>query len=212
MNIIFTSPYYFLWSKDVSEIATLLEAEVVGIDSLLRAEVKSNSLLGNKLGSVVKRGEVVPPNLVSELLFHRFFDNTARKILVKCPITMMHAESLSKYIQSDSYDLSSCIVVSVDKKSAIEKFTSQFHCVEHYHQKLECLDDSPKCHICEKPMVHTYDLKNGKGAQLIDSYFEKKGVLSGAYFLSDILGIKAITYTNPKQLTNDIRGIHSENV
>ena len=99
MKIIFSSPFPPLWSKGVSEIASLLDAKVVYIGDLLRAEVKSNSLLGEEIKTVFDSGQILKPDLVSELLSQRFFNDSDNKILVNYPNNKTQSESLAKFVK-----------------------------------------------------------------------------------------------------------------
>jgi adenylate kinase len=207
MKIIFTSPFNPLWSKSVSEIASLLDAKVVSIGDLLRAETKSNSVLGKEIETTLQSGALLPPDLVSDLLSQRFFNDSASKILVNYPINAIQAESLVQYIKNSAYGLNACVVVNANKESIMEKFESQFHCTDPFHPKLETSISNPKCEICGTPMIHSYDLKNDKVAHLIDSYVGENGGLGGASTLTRLLGIGAISYTTPKEVVNQIQGL-----
>jgi len=212
MKIIFTSPFNPLWSNGVSEIASLLDAKVVSIGDLLRAEVKSNSVLGKEIESGLQSGQPLGPSSVSELLSHRFLDDSARKILVNYPLNSMQAESLAEYVKSSAHTIRACVVVNASKESTIKKFESQFHCVDSFHPKLESSESNPVCGICGKAMIRSYDLKNYKVAHLINSYFDENGVLSAVSILSRILGVEAVSYTTPKEVTNKILGLSHGNV
>lgn len=212
MKIIFTSPFNPLWSKGVTELASILGAELVHIGDLLRAELKSNSLLGEQIKKFLESGELLKPEIVSELLSQRFFHDSASKILINYPKNRMQAESLSEYIKTSEYPLSACVVVNLNKESITEIFERQFHCEDSLHPKLETSEFDPKCTICGASMKRCYDLKNDKVAHLIDSYFDDNGVLSSVSILGSTLGIKAISYTTPKEVAEKIIGLNNESV
>ncbi len=212
MNIIFTSPFNPLWSKGVLEIASLLDAKVVHIGDLLRAEVMSNSLLGIEIKAVLDNGEILKPKLVNDLLSQKFFDDPASKILVNYPINKMQAESLASCIGKCAHQIRACVYVNTDKESLFKKFESQFHCVDSTHPKLETSKSNPLCGICDRPMVHSYNLANDKVAYLIDSYFDNDGALSGVYTLSQVLGIDPIPYATPEEVVAKILDLCHEHV
>lgn len=212
MKIIFSSPFSPLWSKGVSEIASFLDAKVVYIGDLLRAEVKSNSLLGEEIKTVFDSGQILKPDLVSELLSQRFFNDSDNKILVNYPNNKTQSESLAKFVKNSAYRISACVVVSSDKASITKKFESQFHCMDASHPKLEASEGNPECEICNKPMIHSYDLKNHQVTHLIDSYYDDNGALSGVSALSRVLGLETIPFTTPKEVVNQIQGLSHENV
>jgi adenylate kinase len=212
MKIIFTSPFNPLWSNSVSELASLLDAKVVSIGDLLRAEVKCESELGKEIEANLQRGEILRPDLVGDLLSLRFSHDSANRVLVNYPRNTLQAVSLAKSIQTSAYGLDACVVVNTSKESTIEKFESQFHCIDSLHPKRETLENSPECEICGKTMIHSYDLENDKVAALIDSYFDENGALSGGFTLSRFLGVEAIPYTTSKEVVNQVQGLSHENV
>lgn len=210
MKIIFTSPFNPLWSKGLSELASILDAKIVSIGDLLRAELKSNSVLGKQIEKFLESGEPLKPEVVSDLISQKFFHDSASKILINYPINKMQTESLSEYIKTSAYSLSACVVVNLNKESTTEKFERQFHCEDSLHPNLETSEIDPKCNICGSSMKRSYDLKNDKVAHLIDSYFNDNGVLSSLSMLCSTLGIKAISYTTPKEVADQIIGLNNK--
>ncbi|UHQ55429.1 nucleoside monophosphate kinase [Microbulbifer sp. YPW16] len=211
MKIIFTSPFNPLWSEGVSKMASLLEAEVVSIGNLLRAEVKSNTKLGKEIETALYGGEILSADIVSKLLLHRFFRDSARKILVNYPINTMQAESLVESMKKSEYGVTACVVVDSTKKVITRKFESQFHCADPLHPSLESSAGIPECEVCGRPMIHSYDLSNDKVAYLIDSYFNENGVLSSASTLSEKLRVETFWFTTPEEVVNQIQGLSHEN-
>jgi len=212
VKIIFASPFNPLWSKGVSELASILGAEVVFIGDLLRMELKSNSSLEKQIEEFLKSGETLKPAVINDLLSQRFFHDSTSKILINYPINITQAESLAEYIKTSAYPLSACVVVNLNRDSTIEKFERQFYCENHLHPSLETSEIDPKCNVCGKSMKRSYDLKNDKLAHLIDSYFNDSGVFSCVSMLSSALGIEAISYTTPKEVAYQIIGLSSKSV
>lgn len=201
-----------MWSRDLSEIASLLDANVVYISDLLRAEVKSNSLLGANIKTAFDSGEALKPELVNALLSQSFFDDSANKILVDYPRNKIQAESLAKSIEKYANQIRACVFVNTDKESLIQKFESQFHCVNPLHPKLETSSSNPECETCHTPMVRSYNVENNKVAYLIDSYFDNYGALSGVFTLSKMVGLEVIPYTTPEMVVAKILGLSHEHV
>lgn len=183
---------------------------MVAVGDLLREEMKSSSDLGKDIRVNLRNGNIFDPDLISKLLINRFFDDSSKKILVNYPINTVQAESLARYISSKALQLDACVVVNDSKESVIEKFSSQFHCENSLHPKLESSEISPRCNVCGKPMIHTYNLYDDKVAHLVDSYFNKGGALSGSYFLSNCLGTESISYTTPMLVATQLKNLVHE--
>lgn len=207
MKLIFTSPFYPLWSEGVLQMASLLNARVVHVGDLLRSEIKSTSELGKEIKTALDSGEPLRPDIISELVLLRFFDDSSNRILINYPSNIAQAESLFKYIKNSRYSLDACVVVSASRKSITEKFESQFHCTDSAHPKLETAIANPICEVCGEKMTRTYDLKNYKVSHLIDAYFHEGGVLSGVSTLSRLLGIETVSYTTPQEVANKIQSM-----
>lgn len=97
MKIIFASPFNSLWSKDVRELASILDSKLVSFGDLVREELKNNSFIGRKIKEAINGDELMRSDLASLLISHKVFDDPANKVLLNYPRNIIQAESLAKY-------------------------------------------------------------------------------------------------------------------
>ena len=80
----------------------------VSTGDMLRSEVKSRSPLGQRASSLMEQGELIPDEMVMEMVQGRLSerDTTGRGfVLDGCPRTTVQAESLEKIVQPHGLDI-----------------------------------------------------------------------------------------------------------
>lgn len=204
MKLIFISPFYPLWSKDIKALGASCEAKVTSFGDLMRAEIASKSFMGRKMKEALSGGELLRLDLASLLISHKLFQSPESAILVNYPNNVRQAEALAKRIKKSRYGLSAVLALVESKASVIAKFESQFRCVNPLHPAIESQVPNPECDLCGEPLIPSYDLNSSKLMELIDSYFSENGALAAAEALSKLLGVDVIAYTTKAEAAQQL--------
>ncbi len=104
---------------------------------MLRAAVAAGTELGRKAGDIMERGQLVPDNMVIELIAEHIDEDEGRGfILDGFPRTIAQAEALDRLLKERGKQLDLVIVMGVDDEALIERIAGRFACVtcgEGYH-------------------------------------------------------------------------------
>jgi adenylate kinase len=121
--------------------AKLLEASrslvKLSTGDMLRAAVAAGTELGRKAGDIMERGQLVPDNMVIELIAEHIDEDKGRGfILDGFPRTIAQAEALDRLLKKRGKTLDLVIVMGVDDEALIERIGGRFACAtcgEGYH-------------------------------------------------------------------------------
>jgi adenylate kinase len=104
---------------------------------MLRAAVAAGTELGRKAGDIMERGQLVPDNLVIELIAEHIDEDKGKGfILDGFPRTIAQAEALDRLLKERGKTLDLVIVMGVDDEALIERIAGRFACAkcgEGYH-------------------------------------------------------------------------------
>jgi adenylate kinase len=104
---------------------------------MLRAAVAAGTELGRKAGDIMERGQLVPDNMVIELIAERIDEDKGKGfILDGFPRTIAQAEALDRLLKQRGKKLDLAIVLGVDDEALIERIAGRFACAscgEGYH-------------------------------------------------------------------------------
>lgn len=104
---------------------------------MLRAAVAAGTELGRKAGDIMERGQLVPDNLVIELIAERIDEDEGKGfILDGFPRTIAQAEALDRLLKERGKTLDRVIVMDVDDEALVERIAGRFACAncgEGYH-------------------------------------------------------------------------------
>jgi adenylate kinase len=103
----------------------------VSTGDMLRSEVKSRSSLGQRASSLMEKGELIPDEMVMEMVEGRLSErDTAGRgfVLDGCPRTTVQAESLDKIVQPHGLDL--VIDLQVPTNLVMKRLASRRVCVD----------------------------------------------------------------------------------
>ena len=104
---------------------------------MLRAAVVAGTELGRKAGDIMERGQLVPDNMVIELIAEHIDEDEAKGfILDGFPRTIAQAEALDRLLKERGKKLDLVIVMGVNDEALIERIAGRFACVtcgEGYH-------------------------------------------------------------------------------
>jgi adenylate kinase len=104
---------------------------------MLRAAVAAGTELGRKAGDIMERGQLVPDNMVIELIAEHIDEDKGKGfILDGFPRTIAQAEALDHLLKERGKKLDLVIVMGVDDEALIERIAGRFACAncgEGYH-------------------------------------------------------------------------------
>jgi len=104
---------------------------------MLRAAVAAGTELGRKAGDIMERGQLVPDNLVIELIAEHIDEDKGKGfILDGFPRTIAQAEALDRLLKERGKKLDRVIVMAVDDEALVERIAGRFACAacgEGYH-------------------------------------------------------------------------------
>ncbi|HVX22521.1 MAG TPA: adenylate kinase [Acidimicrobiales bacterium] len=103
----------------------------VSTGDMLRGEVKSRTPLGQRAKALMDQGELIPDDLVMEMVGQRLREKDARArgfILDGCPRTIAQAEELANIVAPDHLDL--VIDLEVPTAMVLERLASRRVCVD----------------------------------------------------------------------------------
>ncbi len=108
-----------------SRLQTKLSVEVISTGDIMREIIKEGTPLGAKVKSYVEKGQLVPDEVVVEVLKQRLAGSKSKKgfILDGFPRTVEQAEALNKLVQIDGI-----ILLIVPDRIIIERLSSRRIC------------------------------------------------------------------------------------
>jgi adenylate kinase len=103
----------------------------VSTGDMLRAEVKSRTNLGNRAKQMMDRGELIPDELIMEMVGNRISESDIRArgfVLDGCPRTITQAAELAQLLSPDHLDL--VIDLEVPTPQVLRRLASRRVCVD----------------------------------------------------------------------------------
>ena len=164
----------------------------ISTGDIFRANIKNGTELGAKAKQYMDKGELVPDELVVDLIMDRFKEDDAQKgyVLDGFPRTIPQAEALDKALSAAGEDIDFAINVEVPDENIINRMSGRRACVgcgATYHIKYNAPKVEGICDTCGKELILRDDDKpetvknrlevyHNQTQPLID-YYEKKGKL-----------------------------------
>jgi adenylate kinase len=119
---------------------------------MLRSEVASGSELGRKAENIIQAGQLVPDELMIDLIDKRIDHDDCRKgfILDGFPRTVPQASALDRLLTEKKLKIDHVLVLDSDDEALVERITGRFTCVQcgaGYHERFQ----RPKVDgVCDK--------------------------------------------------------------
>lgn len=173
----------------------------ISTGDILRNAVKAGTDLGKKAQGFMERGELVPDDLIMEIMEVRLKEPDCGKgfLLDGFPRTIPQAEALKKLLAKIEIKLDRVINIDVPKEVILDRLTtrrtcSNPDCQEIYNIKSKPPKEDGTCFICGSPAIQRADeteeaitkrleTYNEKTAPLIN-FYEKEGLLTTIKSLS----------------------------
>ena len=173
----------------------------ISTGDIFRANIKNNTELGKKAKTYMDKGELVPDELVVDLIMDRFKEADCANgyVLDGFPRTVAQAEALQEFLESRDENLDTALCIEVPSSFILERMTGRRVCLScgaSYHIKFNPPAVDGVCDVCgdnviqrkddvEETVKERLDVYERQTQPLIDFYKEKN-------LLSTVDGTKAI--------------------
>lgn len=176
--------------------AELLRAEYniahISTGDILRQSLKENSDLGNKVRKFVESGELVPDNIILEIIRRRLLmpDTQPGFILDGFPRTINQAEALDQILNNLDMKIDLVLYFVTSLSIIIERLSGRRICVScgaNYHIKNMPPKKEDTCDICGGRLFQRDDDKEETVRKRIEIYLEQTTSLINYYETKKIL-------------------------
>ena len=152
----------------------------ISTGDLLRAAIKEGSKLGKKAKSYMDAGQLVPDDLVIDLVKERLEDDDAQKgfLLDGFPRNTAQAVALDSELSAMGRTLDAALLVSVEPAVIVERLSSRRTCRDCGYTAPAGVDTCPRCggemyqRDDDKPetIQHRLDVYQSQTAPLVEYY------------------------------------------
>lgn len=160
---------------------------------MLRAAVASGSELGQQAKRVMDAGELMPDDLMIQMISERIEQPDCRNgfILDGFPRTTAQAEALDRMLEDKGLNLGAVIELRVEEEALVERITGRFSCAAcgaGYHDTFQPPKVAGKCDVCggtefirrpddnEATVRRRLEAYRAQTAPILP-YYEKAGIL-----------------------------------
>jgi len=171
-------------------ISSNLHIPHISTGDILRKAVKDKTQLGVKAGEIMARGELVPDDLMIELIKEVLTSDECKNgfILDGFPRTTVQAEALDKLFDRIGFKNTVIIHITADEKEIIKRLNNRRACKEcgtiYKLEDIKDLDTCPKCGTKygfylrdddkEEVIKNRLDIFNSSTLPVLD-YYKNKG-------------------------------------
>jgi len=182
----------------------------ISTGDILRNAVKNQTELGKKAQGYMERGDLVPDDLIMEIMEARFQEPDCEKgfILDGFPRTIPQAKALKKLLQKLNLKLDVVVNLDVSREVILDRLTtrrtcSNPECQEIYNIKSKPPTEDGRCKKCGAPVVQRDDETEEAITKRLETYNEKTAPLIDFYSKEGLL--KTITSTSSDEIVSIIR-------
>ncbi len=175
---------------------------------IFRAEKASGSDLGAKLAGYMDSGQLVPDDVVVEMMAKAITrsDGPAGLLLDGFPRTVAQAEALDVQLAGADSPLDAVVVILVDSDAIVERITGRRscgQCGESYHVKFLAPKAEGICDACGAELTQRTDDTESVVRERLDAYNKQTDPVIGYYKSRD--GVDVIEI-NGNQTPDDVTG------
>jgi adenylate kinase len=191
-------------SKRLEEAYGLVQ---LSTGDMLRAAVASGSDLGNKAKEIMARGDLVPDDLIIDMIAARIEQADCAKgfILDGFPRTVPQAEALAAMLANKGLSLDHVIELTVDDDAMVTRITGRYTCAKcgkGYHDEFEKPAKDGVCDKCgateftrraddtEGTVRNRLDAYHAQTAPIL-AYYKDQGLLNDVDGMADIDAVTA---------------------
>jgi adenylate kinase len=182
----------------------------ISTGDILRNAVKSGAELGNRAQGYMERGELVPDDLIMDIMESRFQAPDCERgfILDGFPRTIPQAEALKGLLQKLNLRLDLVVNLDVPKEVILDRLTtrrtcSNPDCQEIYNVRSKPPTEDGMCRKCGAPVVQRDDETEEAITKRLETYIQKTAPLVDFYRKEGLL--KTITSTSSDEIISIIR-------
>ncbi len=182
----------------------------ISTGDILRNAVKAGSELGKKAKGFMERGELVPDDLIMDIMEARMKEPDCQKgfLLDGFPRTIPQAEALKKLFEKIGMKLDAAINLDVPTDVILDRLTtrrtcSNPDCQEIYNIKSKPPKEDGTCFKCGSPAVQRADETEEAIKQRLATYNEKTAPLINFYEKEGLL--KTITSLSSQEIVEQVK-------
>ncbi len=195
----------------VAKMLTKIDGSVqISTGDILRSAVQAGTELGKKAEEYMKRGDLVPDDLIMGIMEKRLQEPDCEKgfLLDGFPRTIPQAEALKELLARLGITLDMVVNIDVPREVILDRLTTRRTCSNPECQAIYNVKSNPPkkegiCDKCGSPVIqrddeteeaisHRLETYNEKTAPLI-GFYEKEGLLKTITGTSSEAVVKAIT-------------------
>jgi adenylate kinase len=173
----------------VAKLLTALDGSVqISTGDILRAAVKAESDLGKEAKGYMNRGELVPDQLIMDIMGARLQEEDCQKgfLLDGFPRTIPQAEALKTMLEELNIKLDMAVNIDVPRSVILDRLTtrrtcSNSECQEIYNVKSKPSKGEGVCDLCGSPTIQRDDETEEAISKRLDTYDEMTAPLTGFY-------------------------------
>ncbi len=173
----------------VAKLLTAMDGSVqISTGDILRAAVKAESDLGKEAKGYMNRGELVPDQLIMDIMGARLLEEDCQKgfLLDGFPRTIPQAEALKTMLEKLNIKLDMAVNIDVPRSVILDRLTtrrtcSNSECQEIYNTKSKPSKVDGVCDLCGSPTIQRDDETEEAISKRLDTYDEMTAPLTGFY-------------------------------
>ena len=182
------------------KIADLCNIPHISTGDIFRANIKNNTELGQKAKTYMDKGELVPDELVVDLIMDRFKEADCANgyVLDGFPRTIPQAEALDKALSANGESVDYAVNVEVPDENIINRMSGRRACVgcgATYHIQFNPTKVEGICDACGEKLILRDDDKPETVKNRLSVYHEQTQPLIDYYKNQGIL--KSVDGTQP---------------
>ena len=179
----------------IAKLLSAVDGSVqISTGDILRGAVDAGSDLGRQAQDYMRRGELVPDDLIMALMEHRLQqpDCETGFLLDGFPRTIPQAEALTSLLGKLGVVLDMAVNIEVPREVIIERLTTRRTCENRECQEIYNIKSKPPavegiCDKCGSAVVQREDETSAAIDQRLETYNEKTAPLIGFYQKQNLL-------------------------
>jgi len=173
----------------VAKLLTQLDGSVqISTGDILRGAVQAGTELGKQAEAFMKRGDLVPDELIMGIMENRLQEPDCEKgfLLDGFPRTIPQAEALKELLAKLNIKLDMAVNIDVPREVILDRLTTRRTCSNTACQAIYNVKSNPPkkegvCDKCGSPVVQREDETEAAISHRLETYNEKTAPLIGYY-------------------------------